>query len=424
MKPILAAALSLCVAFGLSSCSKPASDPQPTPPVVTPPAPASHAYAFDSSFKSTGSFATMGALQADGKLVVANTTQIARLNQDGSLDNSFTVGSTTNGAFHSLALQSDGKVLLGGSFTSYNGQNKAYYLRLNTDGSVDNGFTTLPLIFVSSHPNIDIRSIAVQPDKKILIGGNFYHVVSDVNGVTSGPKQIMRLEANGAYDASFKHNVSARYVNCLRLLSDGKLLVTGQAFNIRIPATQTAPEQNFNTIAKLNADGSLDPSLKWPTTVFAMRSPLTYLPAYGQTVAVQEDGKILLGGRFQTTSSVTDDDYTGLVRLSANGAIDRTLPKRSFTGVVPALCLASDRIIIGTMHDPDRSYMNANIAIHHLNKDGSDHPHDKVANFTGYGDTYQVLEDANKNLYLIGKFYEKMAVAVYTFRGVVRLKKT
>lgn len=409
------------------SCSKSGASPNPVNPVdtvttpVPTPNPSGNTFTYDSSFRSTGSFATMGAVQADGKIIIANTTQIARLNMDGTLDNSFATGNAAGGDFHSLALQKDGKMLLGGSFTSYNGQGKAYYIRLNANGSVDNSFSVLPLE-TSFQPKIDVRSIALQSDNKILLGGNFYYVVSEVNGISSGPHQIMRLGENGAYDSTFKHNVKADFVNCLRILSNGKVLVTGQTLNVeyyRTPVTTNT----LKNIVKLNANGSLDTSFKWPTFTFAMRSPYTYLPAYGKTIAVMDDGRILLGGRFQTTSTVSSDDYGGLVRLKLDGSIDNTLQKITFTGLVSALCLASDRLVTGSMHDPDRTYTDANIATYHLNKDGSNNANFKVNNFTNYGDVYMVLEDANKNLLIFGKLYDKIITSTYTFHGVVRLKR-
>ena len=422
---ILSTALLCAVVSCFVSCGKSGTTPQPVNPVdtiTTPPTAIKYSYTYDSSFKSTGSLTTMGAVQPDGKIIIANTTQIARLNQDGTLDNGFATGNAAGGEFHSLALQKDGKILVGGSFTSFNGQGKAYYLRLNANGSVDNGFTVLPLTSVSAQPKIDIKSIAVQSDNKILLGGNFYYIVSDVNGLTSGPKQIVRLNENGAYDPTFKHNVTAASVNCLRVLADGKMLVTGQSVSVEFYPTPATYDIR-NNVVKLKTDGSVDASFKWLTTTFAMRSPYTYLKAYGQTIAVQDDGKILLGGRFETTSTITADDYSGMIRLKADGSIDNTFPKRGFTGVVSALCLASDRLVVGSMHDPDKTYTDANIATNQFNKDGTDNTTFKVNNFTNYGDVYLVLEDASKNLLIFGKLYDKITTSVYTYHGVVRLKK-
>jgi uncharacterized delta-60 repeat protein len=116
------------------------------------------------------------ALQPDGKLLIGGdfTTYngtprnlIARLNADGSLDASFNPGSGANFEVHALALQSDGKVLIGGTFTSYNGTPRNRIARLNADGSLDASFNP------GTGANSSVYALALQPDGKLLIGGAF-----------------------------------------------------------------------------------------------------------------------------------------------------------------------------------------------------------------------------------------------------------
>jgi uncharacterized delta-60 repeat protein len=96
-------------------------------------------------------------VQPDGKLLVGGhfnyssngvtSSNLVRLNADGSADATFAVGRGVNGAVRALALQADGKVLVGGDFSSYNGTNAPNLMRLNTDGTPDvtfaagNGFS-------------------------------------------------------------------------------------------------------------------------------------------------------------------------------------------------------------------------------------------------------------------------------------------
>lgn len=410
----------------LNSCSK-SGGGQQTAPVDTTrvTAPTGNAYTFDSSLKSTGSFATMGAIQADGKIIIANNVQVARLNTDGTLDNGFTVGNATKGEFHSLALQADGRILLGGTFTSYNGTSKAYYLRLNTDGSVDNGFAP-PALTAVNNISADVKSIAVQTDNKIMVGGTFSCVTSVVNGINYGAVNLIRVNTGGALDTAFKSAigsiVTACQINCIRPLADGRMLVTGQSVSAEYFITPLT-SSNWNVIVRLNANGSLDPSFRWPTAIFSMLTPYTYLPAYGQAIAVQDDGRILLGGRFETTSTVAAESYRGLVRLNTDGSFDKTLPQRGFTVIVNTLCLASDRLVVGLQEDPGKAYQNATTAILQYNKDGSDNTKFTINNFNNYGDTYLILEDASKNLILFGKFYDRL-IGTVTYHGVVRLKKS
>ena len=99
---------------------------------------------------------------------------IARLNTIGSLDAFFAPYIWPDLEVHSVALQPDGKVLIGGAFTSYNGTFRFRITRLNTDGSLDVSFNPL------DGANNNVNSIALQPDGKILIGGNF----TDYNGIS------------------------------------------------------------------------------------------------------------------------------------------------------------------------------------------------------------------------------------------------
>ena len=106
---------------------------------------------------------------------------MARLNSDGSLDTGFlATGAGASDTVYSVAVQSDGKVLIGGGFTTYNGKAaEKHVARLNSDGSLDTGF-----LATGAGADGDVVSLAVQSDGKILIGGGFT-VYSPYNGVTS-----------------------------------------------------------------------------------------------------------------------------------------------------------------------------------------------------------------------------------------------
>ena len=71
---------------------------------------------------------------------VTDGNHIAGLNTDGSLDTGFNLGTGANGNVRTTALQPDGKILIGGDFTSYNGTARNYIARLNADGSLDTDF--------------------------------------------------------------------------------------------------------------------------------------------------------------------------------------------------------------------------------------------------------------------------------------------
>ena len=120
------------------------------------------------------------ARQPDGKVIVVgefttfngqSRNRIARLNADGTLDTSFNVGTGANGTVAAMLVQPDGKIIIGGYFTQYNGAARGLLARLNADGTLDTSF--VPLTFGST-PGWRVESLALQPDGKILVGGSFY----------------------------------------------------------------------------------------------------------------------------------------------------------------------------------------------------------------------------------------------------------
>jgi uncharacterized delta-60 repeat protein len=225
------------------------------------------------------------ALQPDGKVVIGgNFTSfngtarscIARLNADGSLDAGFNPGTGTNGEVRCLALQPDGKVLIAGMFTSYNGTPRNYLARLNADGSLDNTFNS------GTGANDWVQTLTLQPDGKVLIGGDF----TTYNGTNR--RRIARLNADGSLDATFTiGNGANNTVRTLTLQPDGKVLIGGEFTFYR--------GTSINRIARLNGDGSLD-------TTFKVGSGVSGGTLGGASVVfsltLQPDGKLLVGGDF------------------------------------------------------------------------------------------------------------------------------
>ena len=140
------------------------------------------------------------ALQSDGKIILGGrfssyngTTQdyITRLNSDGSVDTSFVVGDGTSDVVNCIAIQTDGKVLVGGAFTSYNGTVCNCIIRLNSDGSIDTTFSS------GEGFNGSVNTISLQDDGKILVGGAF------VNYNGQSYIRIIRLNSDGSIDTTF-----------------------------------------------------------------------------------------------------------------------------------------------------------------------------------------------------------------------------
>jgi uncharacterized delta-60 repeat protein len=174
------------------------------------------------------------ALQPDGKLVVGGyftslapngggaltRNRIARLNADGSLDTAF--DPNANGVVYALALQPDGKLVVGGSFSAL-APNSGVALtrkgiaRRNADGSVDTAFD----------PNADkaVFALALQPDGKLVLGGQFTSLAPNSAG-TLTRNHIARLNADGSLDTAFDPNANDD-VGALALQADGKLVLGG-----------------------------------------------------------------------------------------------------------------------------------------------------------------------------------------------------
>ncbi len=124
--------------------------------------------------------------------MASSLNDLALLNPDGSMDTSFNPGQGANDSVNAVAL-SGNQFVIGGAFTAYNGTGVGYYARVNADGSVDSAFSTSQ----GSGANAPVRAAAVQPDGKVVIGGDF----TAINGVTRN--YLARLNADGSLDTSF-----------------------------------------------------------------------------------------------------------------------------------------------------------------------------------------------------------------------------
>src|SRR5439155_18365694 len=146
------------------------------------------------------------------------TTNIARLNTNGSLDTTFQPVSVTGQfpAFYAVAVDGQGRALAAGDFSSVNGVTHTNLVRLNADGTLDATFSP------AAGTDAYVLSIAVQSDGKILVGGLF----TLVNGTPRN--YLARLNADGTLDASFVPGSGPNYlVYSLAVQSDGKVLVGG-----------------------------------------------------------------------------------------------------------------------------------------------------------------------------------------------------
>ena len=229
-------------------------------------------------------------VQPDGKILVAGdfTTvspnggaevirnRIARFNPDGTLDQAF--NPDANNTILAIALQPDGKILVGGWFTSIGGQARNRIARLNPDGSADS-FNPNPT------PDHFVRLIVVQPDGKILVAGEFTNIGGQPrNG-------IARLDPVTGLADSFHPN-SNTSVYAMALQPDGKILVGG-AFEI-------IGGQPRNHVARLDPVTGMADAFEPSANYFV------------NAIAVQQGGKILVGGQFTVIGGQPRNRIAGL----------------------------------------------------------------------------------------------------------------
>jgi uncharacterized delta-60 repeat protein/uncharacterized repeat protein (TIGR01451 family) len=277
------------------------------------------AWSADGSFNpaADGPVTTL-AIQADGKIVVGGQftelggqprDYIARLNGDGTLDETFNPGA--DGPIVAIAVQADGKIVVGGYFTELGGQPRAFIGRLNANGTLDTAF----------NPGADhnVFALALQGDGKIVVGGVF-------NELGGQPRTYLgRLNASGTLDTAFNPAADG-VIHCLAVQADGKILVGGEW----LTSLGGQPRQG---IGRLNANGTVDAAFNPGADGFIY------------SLVLQADGKILVAGEFLTTLAGQPRENLG--RLNANGSIDAAFDPGA-DGAVYALAVQADGgILVG-----------------------------------------------------------------------------
>jgi uncharacterized delta-60 repeat protein len=252
-------------------------------------------------------------VQADGRIILAgdfgsvnrtSSRTVARLAPDGQIDSTFAPGRGGDKEARALAIQPDGKILVGGNFVRFNGESRQRIVRLNEDGSVDPGFKT----------SLDSAAwkVAVQPDGQIIIRGHFKRV----NGVPRSG--LARLRADGSLDGSFAPAPPLAGSTSLCVQPDGKILAVGRG----------------EPLVRLKVDGSVDETFKCAVPDGNISG-----------IAVDSRYRIIIGGAFRAL----DDFSTQRVgRLNADGTVDHTFQcTHPFdSGVSRVAVTADDNVIV------------------------------------------------------------------------------
>jgi len=284
---------------------------------------------------------------------------IARYNTNGTLDPSFGVGGKVTGDLSghtdygaALALLPDGKLILGGTglFDSSTEAGDFELVRYNSDGSFDPTFGNGPvpgraITDFFGHPDF-LEAIAVQSDGRILAAGLTYLKPNE------GKEQfaLARYNADGTLDQTFGSGgkVNTQFpgqiaeANAISLTSNGKIILAGTAFS----------SQADFALARYNSDGSLDTAFGvggTVTTDFAGRDDSA------EALCIQSDNKILVAGRRMLSSNSDTTDFA-LARYNADGSLDSGFgsggkTSTDFSGlgdVAQAMALQSDgKVILG-----------------------------------------------------------------------------
>jgi uncharacterized delta-60 repeat protein len=246
--------------------------------------------------------------QTDGKILIggsfrlANGTPrggIARLHPDGSLDSSFMHGlAGADSTVRRVALLPDDRIVIAGSFDTVNGLPRRGVARLHNDGKVDESFQSS-----LDDGSFQVRALGLQPDGKVLLGGFGIRI----GGVAMGA--VTRLNSDGSEDTAFNSSAIGGEARTILLQEDGKVVSAGM---------RGSPSQGF--VERSNPDGSRDPDFKYSW----------YLPEAGnssssvQCIYLRGDGSFTAGGDFtrHDSSGVSGFSCNRLVRLRDNGQAD------------------------------------------------------------------------------------------------------
>ncbi len=268
--------------------------------------------------------------------------RIARLHPDGSLDTTFDPGAGADRHINAIAVQADGRILIGGYFSNYNGVPRNYLARLNTDGSLDTSFDP------GLGPENGVFNIAALSNGKILISGGFtsYRRISR--------NKIAQLHADGTLDESFDPGTGAgggdwsmdqRAVNditVLTLLANGKVMIGGDFSSYNGVMR--------NQIARLHPDGSLD---------------LDFDPGNGagfrvNAIAEQPNGNLIIAGYINWENVVRHH----IAQVDDKGNLDQnfTSGSGSNTFITSAILLKENNSILvtgnfTTFHGEERKYI-------------------------------------------------------------------
>ena len=313
-----------------------------------------------------GSFTTAGS---------AARSNISKLNDDGSPDTTFAPGAGTDAVVRAVFAESDGKSLVGGEFVNFNGSTKYRLARLSVDGNLLASFNAAINI------NGVIYDIETQPDGKFIAAGNFFFV----NGVATS--SIARFMPDGTLDPTFagfaQSQIYGAPIEDIEILPDGKIVIVGA---ILFASNTTI----YYSVVRLNSNGTLD-------TTFA---PVRLNDNYPTVVKALPNGQIIVGGGFNRLNGFAKSK---LAKINTNGSLDTafnpTFGAPSNPVVVDINVRGDGKILVGGYFETINGVAKNNLA--QLNQDGTVAP-----NFTANASTtVNAIEKLSDGSLLISGFF-------------------
>ena len=251
-----------------------------------------------------------------------------------ALSSRFSEGTGVN----TMAVQSDGKILIGGNFTTYNGKTvSSHIIRLNPNGSVDTSFSAGTGFTGTAVPEVQV--IKLLSDGSMVVGGRF----TTYNGSTAG--NFCKLSATGVLDTSFSSNGTRSFVADssasvfdIQVRTNGKILVAGSFTTSGFPVTAKG-------LIQLNADGSYDSS-------FAAGNLGTFTDRFTRMLLMSDDSVFVVGYFISGYSTISGATYAdkSILKLDINGLKDATFNSGSGpsgNSIINAIALHQGDIILG-----------------------------------------------------------------------------
>lgn len=253
-------------------------------------------------------------LQPDGKILVCGNINynsvaqnIIRIGEFGAVDPTFQPLTGANGAILKMHLLNDGRILIYGNFSQYDGQPRSKLAILHPDGTLDTTFDP------GTSVNFSISALNQLPDGTLLLGGNF----TMYNGTVVS--RFVALNEDGTISSSYAYPAFDGEVLDVLVLPDGSIIVHGSF-------SYTDGNSYYNQIVKFDPSGAVVPDFITPLNSFEDSS----------IMAVDPDGKIVIAGIFGLYAPA----YAGVIRLNADGSLDETfshsttLDASSITGLI------------------------------------------------------------------------------------------